>query len=140
MPKYAAFDPARLFPQQVSGWYDTDFVTYPNMPANNMLRQMSDQEWAQRMGLSWYNGATFMAPPPGPGASKPQTITATAFLNRIPQDILPVLYANAQTGVMLITLAAAQTIDLTDPQVQGGINALVPEILTADQAAAILDH
>lgn len=86
-----------------------------------------------------FTGSAFVAP----GAvevSKPQSITATQFLNRIPQQILPVLYSNPQTGVMLITLAAAQMIDLTDPQVQGGINALVPDILTADQAAAILDH
>lgn len=71
---------------------------------------------------------------------KPQQITATQFLNRIPQAVLPVLYGNPQTGVMLITLAAAQMIDLTDPAVQGGINGLVPGILTTAQAAAILDH
>lgn len=71
---------------------------------------------------------------------KPQQITATQFLNRIPPAVLPVLYDSSQTGVMLITLAAAQMIDLTDPAVQAGINALVPGILTTAQAAAILDH
>jgi hypothetical protein len=72
--------------------------------------------------------------------AKPQQITATQFLNRMPPAVLPVLWTNAQTGVMLMMLAAATMIDLTDPGVQGGINALVPGILTAAQALAILDH
>lgn len=76
--------------------------------------------------------------PPDPG--KPQQLTPSQFLNRIPPAVLPVLYDSPQTGVMLITLAAADMIDLTDPQVQAGINALVPDILTSAQAAAILDH
>lgn len=82
----------------------------------------------------WVDAPT---PPPPP---KPQQITATAFLNRIPPAAMPVLWGNPQTGVMLITLAAAQMIDLTDPAVQAGINGLVPSVLTADQAAAVLDH
>lgn len=87
------------------------------------------------------NGApAWVAAPPPPIAPKAQQITATQFLNRIPPTVLPVLWGNAQTGIMLITLAAATMIDLTDPSVQGGINSLVPNILTAAQAAAILDH
>jgi hypothetical protein len=78
--------------------------------------------------------AAFLAP------AKPQQITPTQFLNRLPPAVLPVLWGNPQTGIMLITLAAANMIDLTDPQVQGGINALVPSVLTAAQAAAVLDH
>jgi hypothetical protein len=71
---------------------------------------------------------------------KPQQITSTAFLNRIPPAALPLLWGNPQTGILLITLAAANMIDLTDPAVQGGINGLVPSILTAQQAVVILDH
>jgi hypothetical protein len=41
---------------------------------------------------------------------------------------------------MLVTLAAANMIDLTDPAVAAGINALVPSVLTAQQAATVLDH
>jgi hypothetical protein len=78
--------------------------------------------------------ATFLAP------TKPQQITATQFLNRIPPAVLPVLWSSPPTGVLLITLAAASMIDLTDPNVQGGINQLVPSVLTIAQAAAILDH
>lgn len=80
------------------------------------------------------------APPPPAAPGKPQQITPTAFLNRIPPAVLPVLWGNPQTGIMLITLAAAQMIDLTDPAVAAGINGLVPAVLTADEAAAILDH
>jgi hypothetical protein len=72
--------------------------------------------------------------------AKPQRITSTQFLNRLPQAVLPQLTAVPQTLIMLITLAAAGDIDLTDSQVQAGINALVPSVLTAAQAAAVLDH
>lgn len=71
---------------------------------------------------------------------KPQQITPVQFLARIPPAVLPVLYANPATGVMLITLAAAVSIDLTDSAVAAGINALVPSVLTVEQAAVVLDH
>lgn len=80
--------------------------------------------------------AAFLSPP----ATKPQQITPSQFLNRIPSAVLPVLWGNPQTGIMLLTLAAATMIDLTDPQVQAGINGLVPGVLTAQQAATVLDH
>jgi hypothetical protein len=87
------------------------------------------------------NGAPgWVDAPAAPPVPKPQSITATAFLNRIPPAVLPVLWGQPATGIMLITLAAASMIDLTDPAVQGGINNLVPTVLTAAQAAAILDH
>lgn len=78
-----------------------------------------------------------------PGQSvhaKAQQITPSQFLGRIPPAALPTLWSNPQTGVMLLALVAAKMIDLTDPAVQSGINGLVPSVLTADQAAAILDH
>jgi hypothetical protein len=68
----------------------------------------------------------------------PSVITSTEFLNRIPPTALTTLWGNAQTGIMLITLAAASMIDLNDPKVKGGINGLVPSVLTAAQALAIL--
>jgi hypothetical protein len=99
-------------------------------------------------GAGWYD-CTSASPPVSVGAmfngatfapAKPQQITATAFLNRIPPAVLPGLYSNPQTGVMLLTLAAANMIDLTDPSVAAGINGLVPATLTPAQAQAILDH
>jgi hypothetical protein len=109
---------------------------------------VSDADWRTFIGpapagkvLGAVNGApAWVAAPAQPPPGKPQSITATAFLNRIPPDVLPVLWGSPQTGIMLITLAAASMIDLTDPAVQGGINNLVPSVLTAAQAEAILDH
>jgi hypothetical protein len=75
-----------------------------------------------------------------PADTKPRSITPSQFLNRLPPATLPTLFSNPQTGVMLVTLAAANMIDLTDPAVAAGINALVPSVLTAQQAATVLDH
>jgi hypothetical protein len=102
--------------------------------ADTPLTQAWNDCGAQRPQIGWaFDGTSYTQP-------KPQQITATAFLNRIPPAVLPVLWGNPQTGVLLITLAAANMIDLTDPSVIAGINALVPAILTAAQASAILDR
>jgi len=121
---------------EASGTWPTDAV------------DVSDDVWETFIGnppsgkvLGAVNGAPgWVVAPPMPVASKPQQVTATQFLNRIPPAVLPVLWGNPQTGIMLIKLAAANMIDLTDVSVQGGINALVPSVLTAAQASAILDH
>jgi hypothetical protein len=84
------------------------------------------------LGSTW-NGSAF-------ATAKPQRITSTQFLARLPQTVLPTLAASPSTLVLLITLAAAGDIDLADPEVSGGINSLVPSLLTAAQAAAVLDH
>ena len=70
----------------------------------------------------------------------PKRITSTQFLARMPQAVLPTLAASPSTLVLLITLAAAGDIDLADPAVIAGINGLVPSLLTAQQAAAVLDR
>lgn len=84
----------------------------------------------------------WLSPPAPP---KPQQITATAFLNRFTDAERAALATAAQSNpqmlLLLITCAAAGTIDLTDPAVQGGINGLVPGVLaTTARASAILDH
>jgi hypothetical protein len=84
------------------------------------------------LGSTW-NGTAF-------ATAKPQKITSMQFLARLPQAVLPTLAASPSTLVLLITLAAAGDIDLADPAVIAGINGLVPSLLTAQQAAAVLDR
>jgi hypothetical protein len=72
--------------------------------------------------------------------AKPQTLTPAQFLNRFPPAVIGALAANPATLPLLINLAAASVIVLSDPAVQGGINSVVPAFLTAAQAATILDH
>lgn len=46
MPKYAAFDPNVADPKPVIGWYDTDAITYPNLPPQNALLVLNGSQWA----------------------------------------------------------------------------------------------
>lgn len=95
-------------------------------------------------------------PPPSVGAVynpsthvftpvKPSQITGSAFINRftLPEQIAISTAAsrgNAQMMLMLIRLAAASIVDLTDPEVQAGVQGLVGGILTQDRATAILEY
>jgi hypothetical protein len=87
-----------------------------------------------------YADFAFSPPNPWPPPSKPQRIPSTVFFNRFPPGALNALASSPQTLVLLITCAAAGEIDLTDPEVQAGIEGLVPSVLTEEQAAAIMDH
>lgn len=138
-----------IFSPSSKGFYDpANRVNYDKggtWPPDGVA--ISDADWKIFIGqppagktLGTLNGAPAWVDVVVPVATKPQQITATQFLNRIPSAVLPVLWGSPQTGIMLITLAAANMIDLTDPTVQGGINGLVPNVLTAAQAATILDH
>jgi hypothetical protein len=139
-----------VFSPATASFYATefkdDYVAAGSWPADGV--DVSDDTWQTFIGkppAGKVRGTIDGAPgwvdaPAAPPAPKPQQITATAFLNRIPPAVLPVLWGQPATGIMLITLAAASMIDLTDPAVQAGINNLVPSVLTAAQASAILDH
>ena len=76
--------------------------------------------------------------------AKPQTLTSTQFLSRFTDaersSVFTAAMGSPQMLQFVVTAAAATRIDLTDPAVQGGVNSLVGTILTADRAAAILDH
>lgn len=48
MPKFAQFDPAASDPKPVTGWYDTDILTYPNLPPVSDLLQITQQQWESR--------------------------------------------------------------------------------------------
>jgi hypothetical protein len=81
---------------------------------------------------------------PVPAVTKPQSIPATAFLNRFSLTAKTMLFAAAGRDPnmlqLVVTAAAAGIINLADPDVQAGVNSLVPAILTAPEAAIILDH
>ena len=49
MTRYAAFDPSASSPQPVTGWYDTGFATYKNLPPLASLVVMTDAEWTEHM-------------------------------------------------------------------------------------------
>jgi hypothetical protein len=99
-------------------------------------------------GAGWEN-CDSVNPLPLPGSTyvngvytppKPRQITATQFLTRFPPGAVAAMTASPQNQALLIMCAASISIDLTDPNVQGGINSLVPVLITQPQADAILDH
>lgn len=49
MPKFAQFDHAAPEPRRVLGWYDTDALAYPVLPASADLLQVTDEQWAARL-------------------------------------------------------------------------------------------
>ena len=76
--------------------------------------------------------------------AKPQSLTSTQFLSRFTDaersSVFTAAMGSPQMLQFVVTAAAATRIDLTDPAVAAGVNSLVGTILTADRAAAILDH
>lgn len=59
MPKFAQHDSKVTQPAPVIGWYDTDELDYPSLPASSELITLTDAEWDARMDAQWYvqNGA-----------------------------------------------------------------------------------
>lgn len=59
MPKYAAYDTTVPALSPVIGWYDTDAIKYPNLPSQDSLLLLTDDQWAIRMSGIWAvsNGA-----------------------------------------------------------------------------------
>ena len=49
MPKYALYDPAIPSPSVVTGWYDTDTFTYPNLPPSTNLFLLTEDQWQARV-------------------------------------------------------------------------------------------
>ena len=88
------------------------------------------------LGAHW-NGTIFT-----PG--KPQKITGSEFINRFSLQeqvaLATAAQGNANMLLMMIRLAAAGEVDLTDPEVVTGVYGLVGGVLTAPRAAQILDH
>ena len=71
MPKYARFDSTITEgPAPVLGWLDTDLVSYPSLPPDADLLEMTAEQWARRMKGCWAveAGDLVSAPAPVPPA------------------------------------------------------------------------
>lgn len=68
MAQYANFDHTVAQPAPVLGWYDTDFVTYPNMPQDADLLVLTQDQWNAHMtnpgGWAVHAGALVSYTPP----------------------------------------------------------------------------
>lgn len=85
MPFYAQYDPTLPGPAPVQGWYDTDFASYPNMPAFDHLLLLTQDQWNSHLaGGLWavyYGTLVPYAPPPQPQTWTSYQATAMAALN-----------------------------------------------------------
>lgn len=45
MAKYAGYDSTKASPSQVTGWYDTDILHYPNLPESGNLLEVTPSQW-----------------------------------------------------------------------------------------------
>lgn len=54
MPKFAQYDSKSAQPTPVIGWYDTDELDYPNLPASAELITLTDAEWDARLDAQWF--------------------------------------------------------------------------------------
>lgn len=86
MTQYAQFDSTAPQPAQVTGWYDTAFVSYPNLPSSNNLLVVTSAQWAAHManpsGWAVQDGALVAYTPPVVIPTAAQ-VAQTAFNNAV---------------------------------------------------------
>lgn len=63
MPKFAQFDSTITAPQQVIGWYDTDELDYPVLPAAANLLTLTQAQWDGRFTTPFMQNGTLIATP-----------------------------------------------------------------------------
>jgi hypothetical protein len=63
MPKFAQFDSTITAPQQVIGWYDTDELDYPVLPAAANLLTLTQAQWDGRFTTPFCMNGTLIATP-----------------------------------------------------------------------------
>ena len=98
MPKYGHLKPGegiRCF----SGWYDTDFIQYKNLPPENELTEIPEEIWNQRHILNHFDGVDFVKrPPPSPEVLKTRLINSAKFaLAESNNDLI--IYLEEQTPI-----------------------------------------
>lgn len=125
-----------------------DYVAAGTWPADGVV--VSNDAWhiftsappaGQKLGAD-SNGLPVWVLDSGAPAPPPVVVTiipATAFIKRFHPDEMAQIVSNPGTLILAITCAAAQTIDLSDPEVIAGVMGLVPlGILSSQRANEIL--
>ena len=119
MSKFALFNPA-IDPAPVLGWYDTDALTYDNLPAASDLLELTDAEWDARL-----------ADPNGWAVSGGKLV---AYSHPAP---VPTLAQQAQDAIqagLTITLSGSLTLAATrfptDASTQSKLNAIATVLAT----------
>jgi hypothetical protein len=82
MTQYAQYNPSVAAPSPVIGWYDTEFVTYPNVPASSDLLELTAAQWtahvANPSGWAVSGGALVAYTPPAPVLTLAQQAAAAS--------------------------------------------------------------
>lgn len=84
MTQYAYFDSTQSPPSPVLGWYDTAALSYPSLPSQSDLLELTSVQWSARLTGSWAvaSGAlvTYVPPTPTPTlAQQAQALLATGL-------------------------------------------------------------
>ena len=133
MTQYANFDGAAPDPKQVTGWYDTDAVDYPNMPAPSDLLQVSAAQWDARMSRQWgVSGNTLVPwePPPvvlTPAQEAGLLMSLPVIVQCVAVPALNATYPNSESVRQTMTSIAAQ-INAGFPLPGGGTTFNWPDI------------
>lgn len=113
MTRYAQFDSTQPAPQKVIGWYDTELVSYPNLPDEDDLLVLTDQQWDGRMtdpsGWAVNDGTLvdYVPPPPPPPTLEQQAATMIAGPVPLQSTGTPSLNATYATDVTTQTQMTA---------------------------------
>ncbi len=101
MSKFAQFDPTATAPQPVIGWYNTDLLTYPNLPATANLLELTQAQWDGRFATPFVQAGALVAAP---------ALTATQLLTTAQQSAFATIDAQAgATRLKYITDVAGQS-------------------------------
>jgi hypothetical protein len=101
MAFFAVFDPAATQPAPVTGWYDTSFVEYGEIPGPECMVEMTAEQWAVRFQTPFVENGALVAGPP-------------------PPRFVPPMVTNFQCRAMLIQLGLFDTVD-AEMQSMGGV-------------------
>lgn len=110
MPQYASFDHT-IDPSPVIGWYDTDVLYYPNLPAEEDLLQLTPEQWVDRVNGQWVISGGVLTPyvEPTPPAPTEWFVPVSLMRKRLMaagkwNDVVAALFADPPTMLYVLTL------------------------------------